>query len=113
MNDCIFCKIISGTLPTEKIFENETCVAFRDIHPKAPVHVLVVPKRHIPSLAEVEDGDALLLAQLFLSVRDVAKMVGVSEQGYKTVVNTRAHGGQVVPHLHIHILGGELIRWQV
>lgn len=113
MNDCLFCKIIAGEIPSDRVYEDEMCVAFRDIHPKAPVHILVVPKKHFASLAEAEDGDAALLGGLLLRVRDIARDLGVSDNGYKTIINTREHGGQIIPHLHIHILGGKPIRFEV
>ena len=103
---CIFCKIIAKQIPGNFVYEDDTVVAFLDINPKAKVHVLIVPKKHIPTISEVKDDDQELLGKLFLIARDVAAKEGVSE-GYKLIVNNGACAGQVVFHLHIHLLGGE------
>ncbi len=103
MAECVFCKIARGELPAKKVFEDDAFVAFHDIHPKAPVHVLVIPKRHVPTLA---DGDAELFGPFFACVRDVAEKVLQLRDGWRLIVNVRAGGGQEVYHLHAHILGG-------
>lgn len=89
------------------VWEDDQAIAFRDIHPKAPVHVLVIPKKHIASLAEAQGEDQALLGHVLLSVKQVAQQLGVDNDGYRVIINTRAHGGQEVDHLHVHILGGE------
>ncbi|MBI5621409.1 histidine triad nucleotide-binding protein [Candidatus Falkowbacteria bacterium] len=106
MTECIFCKIINRQLPATLAYEDGEAVAFADIHPKAPVHLLIVPKQHIASLADVSESDGGLLARLLLIVQRLAVEQGISQRGYKTVINTGADGGQVVDHLHIHLLGG-------
>lgn len=106
--NCIFCKIASGEIATGKIYEDEHCIAFNDIAPAAPVHALVVPKQHIPSIAEA--NDSALLGHLFSVARDVASKLPL-ESGYRLVVNTGTDGGQTVGHLHIHILGGRSLAW--
>ncbi len=100
-NDCIFCKIINGEFGTEFVYENEHLVVFKDIHPKSPVHLLVVPKLHVASLNELDDRE--LLAELMLGVKEVTKKIGL--KSYRTQINTGKEAGQEVFHLHIHVLG--------
>lgn len=106
---CIFCRIASGDIPAARVAENERAVAFRDLHPQAPVHVLVIPRRHVASLAaatdEAELGSLLRLAQ------EVARQEGIEATGYRVVTNTGADGGQTVHHLHLHVLGGRSLQW--
>lgn len=104
--DCIFCKIAAGEIPCKKVLEGEHFIAFDDIAPSAPVHTLVIPRKHVANLAEIEDEDVELLGRLMLAVRDVARKKGVAEAGFRTIANTRSHGGQEVFHLHIHVIGG-------
>jgi histidine triad (HIT) family protein len=101
----IFTRIIDGEIPGQFVYRDDDLVAIRDIHPAAPVHILVIPRKPIPSLAELEEGDAELLAKLMLAVSRIAREEGL-ERGYRVVINTGVEGGQTVPHLHIHILGG-------
>ena len=101
--DCVFCNIVKGSIPSTKVYEDEEILAFRDINPIAPVHILVIPKKHIKSLVELED-DALL-AHIFKVIKKVAKEQGVEESGYRVVTNIGEDGGQAVKHLHFHILG--------
>jgi len=110
--DCLFCKIVSGSIPAKKVFEDEHAIAFRDIHPQAPVHMLVVPRRHVASLAEVGDseGEVALLGHLLSAVAEIARAEKLAE-GYRTVINTGADGGQTVNHLHLHLLGGRSMAW--
>lgn len=110
MADCIFCKIANGEIPSEKLYENEHVLAFADLSPKAPVHILVIPKRHIQSAAQLSEQDGPLLGQMFEAAAKVAEQQGLA-QGYRLVINTGEHGGQTVPHLHIHILGGRQMEW--
>lgn len=102
MEDCIFCKIVNGDFNTEFVYENEYVVVFKDINPKAPVHLLVVPKVHVASLNELEDKN--LMSELLLAVKETTKKVGL--KSYKTLINTGKEAGQEVFHLHVHILGG-------
>lgn len=106
---CLFCRIVSGEIPATLIAETPEAVAFRDIAPKAPVHVLVIPRRHVASLATADDS-AELGAVLSLAAR-VAREAGVSESGYRVVTNVGEHGGQSVGHLHFHVLGGRALGW--
>jgi len=104
MSDCLFCKIIGGSIPCSKVYEDEDVLAFKDIHPKAPTHVLVVPKEHYDTLADVDDP--FLLGLLMERVRQIADKLGLAA-GYRVVINVREGGGQEVFHLHVHILGGK------
>ena len=103
--DCLFCQIAAGTIPADKEFEDDDVVVFKDIHPKAPVHLLIVPKKHLASLSDSQASDQLLLGQLLLTVKDMAAKKGLS--GYKTIINTGKEGGQIINHLHLHLLGGK------
>lgn len=105
MSDCIFCKIVHGEIPCKKVYEDEDILAFHDIHPQAPVHFMVIPKRHIASLAEVGPDDAPLMGRLFAKLGELAKSQGLTE-GFRTIVNTGRIGRQEVYHLHVHVLGG-------
>ena len=108
-DDCIFCRIVNRQIPAPLLAENEYAVAFRDLHPKAPTHVLVIPRRHVASLADASDGAEL--GALMLLVSQVARDEGLAEAGYRTVINTGANGGQSVFHLHAHVLGGRAMGW--
>jgi histidine triad (HIT) family protein len=105
-NDCIFCKIISGEVKANIIYEDEVLVVFEDIHPVAPVHFLIVPKKHIPSVNHIEEEDAQILAKLFFVARDQAKKAGIAESGFRLMVNSGKDGKQTVFHLHMHLIGG-------
>ena len=105
-SDCIFCKIIKGEIPSKNVYEDEVCIAFNDISPQAPVHILIIPRKHIASLNEVEKSDADILGHLLLKTSEIAKNLGIAEDGYRVVVNTNEKGGQTVFHLHVHLLGG-------
>ncbi len=105
-NDCVFCKIIAGEIPSEIVAENESCIAIRDINPQAPVHILVLPKRHIPNVLDAAD-DPDLCSALFRMVSIIADQFGLRKDGFRIVSNTGQHGCQSVKHLHIHILGGK------
>lgn len=108
-DNCLFCKIVRGEIPVVPIAQNEHAIAFRDINPQAPVHVLVVPRRHVASLAEATDG--VELGAVALLAAEVARTEGIAESGYRTVMNTGDHGGQTVHHLHLHLLGGRAMAW--
>ena len=107
--DCLFCKIVAGEIPSAKVSESEHCLAFRDIGPKAPTHVLVIPKKHYPSMNELDDP--ALAGALFEMARSVAAQEGVAAAGYRVVVNTGTDGAQTVHHLHLHVLGGRKMKW--
>lgn len=108
--DCIFCKIVSGEMPGEVLLRNEYVCAFRDINPVAPSHVLIVPNKHLTSIESLSADDADLAGKLLLSVKDIAHLEGISESGYRVIVNTGADGHQEVHHLHVHVLGGASMR---
>ncbi len=106
MNDCIFCKIIEGTIPSNKVYENEDIIAFNDIRPAAPIHVLLVPKTHIESLEALNDSNMDTVKKIHSAIQKVAEITGINEKGYRVVINCGKDGGQTVPHLHYHVLGG-------
>jgi histidine triad (HIT) family protein len=110
-SECIFCRIAAGELPAAIVHETQDVLAFRDVRPQAPRHVLVIPRRHIASVNDLEPGDAQLMGQLLLAAKAVAAAEGVGESGYRLVLNTGAEGGQVVGHIHMHVLGGRQMRW--
>ncbi|OEF96951.1 histidine triad nucleotide-binding protein [Vulcanibacillus modesticaldus] len=107
MSDCIFCKIIDGDIPANKVYEDEKFLAFHDISPKAKVHVLIIPKKHIPTFMDVQEEDLSLMGELHRVIQDVAKKLDLDEQGFRVVNNCKEHGGQEVFHIHYHLLGGE------
>jgi histidine triad (HIT) family protein len=111
MPDCVFCRIAAGEIPARVVLEDEEILAFRDQNPQAPVHVLVIPRRHVPSLEGLADEDRDLGGRLVLAARDVAREEGLADGGYRVVVNTGEEGGQAVGHIHLHVLGGRRMRW--
>ena len=111
MSDCIFCKIIAGEIPAKKIYEDGEMLAFHDITPQAPVHFLLIPKKHITSLLDMEAEDTVLAGRLLHKAQELAKELGCEENGARFVINAKRHGGQTVDHLHIHILGGRILGW--
>lgn len=108
-DQCLFCRIARGEIPVPLVAETAECVAFRDIDPKAPVHVLVIPRAHVTGLADVDD--AALVGKLALLAADVARAEGIADSGYRVVINTNADAGQTVFHLHLHLLGGRKLSW--
>lgn len=104
--DCIFCQIIAGKVPSDTIYQDERVMAFRDIHPVAPTHVVIIPKKHIPSLIQLSEADLLLMAELVKVANQLAKREGIAEKGYRLVINCGREGTQLVPHLHMHLIGG-------
>lgn len=106
LKDCIFCRIIAGEIPTQKVYETENVLVIKDINPHAPVHDLIFPKKHIVNLNEITKADKEILADILLSVKEVAKIEKIAESGYRLITNTGSDGGQLVPHLHFHLLGG-------
>ncbi|MDA0328498.1 MAG: histidine triad nucleotide-binding protein [Gemmatimonadetes bacterium] len=108
---CLFCKIVDGTIPAEVVHETESLIAFRDIGPQAPTHVLVIPRKHVASLDDARPEDRELLGELMLAAGAVARAQGIAESGFRTVVNTGVDGGQTVHHLHVHVLGGRPMHW--
>ena len=108
--DCIFCKIISGEIPGEKVYEDDQVTAFRDIHPVAPTHILIVPNQHIPSVNDLSEVDEGLAGHMLVVANKLAAQEGLTENGYRLIVNTGPHAGQVVFHLHLHLIGGQKMR---
>ena len=106
MKDCVFCRIVAGEIPCAKVYEDDDILAFDDIHPMAPVHVVMIPKRHIATLMDIDTSQTDTAARLLAAARKVAAIKNVAERGFRTVVNCNAEGGQVVFHLHMHLLGG-------
>lgn len=111
MTDCIFCRIAAGEMGTEFVYEDDHVVGFRDLDPQAPVHVLLIPRRHIATLNDLGPEEEALVGHLFGAAARVAAQEGLSERGYRTLINCNAEGGQTVFHLHLHLLGGRQMRW--
>ncbi len=111
MDGCLFCSIASGQIPATIVYQDEDVVAFRDIHPVAPFHVLVIPRVHLASLADASEADAAMLGRLMLAAGRIARDEGFEGRGYRTIVNTGAEAGQTVHHLHVHVLAGKTLSW--
>ncbi len=111
MEDCIFCKIINKEIPASIVYEDERIIAFDDINPQAPVHVLLIPKEHYPSLNEIPEDKKDVLSHLFLKAREIAREKEIGERGYRIVLNTARESGQDVLHIHFHLLGGRQMSW--
>ncbi|MDQ8039193.1 MAG: histidine triad nucleotide-binding protein [Rickettsiella sp.] len=109
--DCIFCKIIKGELPADIVYQDDDMVAFNDLHPRAPIHQLIVPKKHFASLNDLTDADTLLVGKMIQKARLLAKEAGIAESGYRTVFNCNEDGGQIIFHLHLHLIGGRKLEW--
>lgn len=110
-DDCLFCRIVRKEIPAKLVAEDEHSLAFRDINPQAPLHVLVIPREHVASLDQAKASDAEMLGRLSLMAADIARKEGVAGSGYRTVVNTNAAAGQTVFHVHLHLLGGRSLHW--
>ena len=113
MEDCIFCKIIKGEIPSKNVYEDEHVVAFHDISPIAPVHILMIPKKHISSLLDIKEEDKELLGHMHIALQEVAKEMGVADSGFRVVTNTGSHGQQTVFHIHYHLIGGRQLEWKM
>jgi len=111
MSDCLFCKMVSGAIKPNTVFETPNILAFRDIHPQAPTHVLVVPKRHIATINDLKPEDTELVGEMLLAAQTVAQQDGIAQSGYRTVLNCNADAGQSVFHIHLHVLGGRALGW--
>lgn len=109
MTDCLFCKIVSGEIPATIVKDGDEFIAFRDVNPRAPIHVLAIPKAHVRSLNELDDAG--VAGRLLMFAREVASAEGMADDGFRTVINTNDHGGQTVWHLHVHLLGGRAMEW--
>ncbi|MDR2134388.1 MAG: histidine triad nucleotide-binding protein [Treponema sp.] len=111
MSDCIFCKIVAGEIPCKKIYEDGEMLAFHDLRPQAPVHFLLIPKKHIKSVMDMAPEDTALAGRLVSRAQELAKEQGCGERGARFVINAKSDGGQTVDHLHIHVLGGRMLSW--
>jgi len=111
VKDCLFCKIVRKEIPAEIVAENTNCIAFKDIDPKAPVHILIIPKKHLGSTLDFTDENSWLLADMGLLSNSISRDLGLHEKGYRWVINTGKAGGQAVDHLHLHLLGGRQMTW--
>ncbi|MEA5047943.1 MAG: histidine triad nucleotide-binding protein [Eubacteriales bacterium] len=111
MNDCIFCKIIAGEIPSKKVYEDDLVYSFADINPQAPAHILVVPKKHIPGVNDLSKEDEAIVGHAYGVIAKLVRELGIDESGYRIVVNSGRDGQQSVPHLHFHVLGGRLLAW--
>ncbi|MDH3338199.1 MAG: histidine triad nucleotide-binding protein [Gammaproteobacteria bacterium] len=110
-SDCLFCRILEGEIPADVIYESDSALAFRDINPQAPTHVLIIPRRHITTINDLDAGDAELVGSLFVAAKEVARQEGLADDGYRTVMNCGEEAGQSVFHIHLHLLGGRLFNW--
>jgi histidine triad (HIT) family protein len=106
MNDCIFCKIVKGEIPSKVLYEDENILAFNDINPQSPIHALIIPKKHYSTLNDLDANSADLMKNIFQAAKTIAHQLGIAEKGYRCVINTNREGGQEVYHLHLHLLGG-------
>lgn len=107
MEECIFCKIIEGRIPSEKVYEDEEIIAFRDIEPVAPVHILVIPKKHIPALTNLNKEDEAVIGRIYTVINQIAEKENIKEKGFRVIVNCGEDGGQEVKHVHFHLIGGK------
>ena len=110
MEDCIFCKIVNGTIPCSKVYEDEQVVAFDDIHPMAPVHIIIIPKTHVPTLLDVTAENMNAINSMITAAQSVAQIKGIDKRGFRAVINCNEEGGQVIFHLHMHVLGGKKLK---
>lgn len=108
---CLFCKMVEGEIPTDKVYEDDGLLAFRDINPQAPTHILIIPKKHIATLNDASVEDQALLGKIMLKARELAAAEGLAEDGYRVALNCNSHGGQSVYHIHLHLLGGRQMAW--
>jgi histidine triad (HIT) family protein len=111
--DCIFCKIVAGEIPSDTVYQDEEIIAFRDINPQAPVHIVIIPRKHITSLSRLSEGDSALVGHMVATANKLAEDEGVADKGYRVVINCGKEGGQLVPHLHMHLVGGRQLSDQV
>jgi len=111
MTDCLFCKIRDGEIPADIVFESDDVLAFNDVNPRAPIHIIIIPKKHIPTINDVEDDDELIMGKLFSAAKSIAEQKAVSDDGYRLVVNCNEKAGQTVFHIHMHLLAGRAMTW--
>ncbi len=109
--DCLFCKILAGDIPADIVFESDTAIAFRDINPQAPTHVVIIPRKHIATINDIDEADQMIAGGLYLVASAIARDAGIAEDGYRVVMNCNAAAGQTVFHIHLHLLGGRALDW--
>ena len=111
MTDCLFCKMANGEITPDVVYETDKVLAFRDINPRAPVHILIIPKKHIATIADIDDSDTELMGELIQAAKKIAEQEGFDDAGYRTVFNCKEDGGQEVYHIHLHLLAGRALTW--
>lgn len=109
--DCIFCKIVDGEIPSQKVYEDDKVLAFKDISPVAPVHIIIIPKKHIESVLYIDETNVDIISHIVITANKIAKEFGISEKGFRLVNNCGKEGGQTVPHMHFHLIGGRDMQW--
>ena len=109
--DCLFCKILSGDIPADIVYESDSAIAFRDVNPQAPTHVLVIPRKHVATINDLDEDDQEIVGSLFLAAKEIAHAEGISDEGYRAVMNCNEGAGQSVFHIHLHVLGGRALSW--
>ncbi len=109
--ECLFCRIVAGDIPADIVYENDRLLAFRDISPQAPIHILLIPREHIATINDLDEAHADIIGQLFLAAKAIARNEGIADDGYRVVMNCNAGAGQTVFHLHLHLLGGRQMTW--
>jgi histidine triad (HIT) family protein len=109
--DCLFCKILNGDIPADIIYESDSAIAFRDVNPQAPTHVLVIPRKHVATINDLNEEDQEIVGSLYLAAKDIARAEGLSDEGYRAVMNCNEGAGQSVFHIHLHVLGGRALGW--
>lgn len=111
MGDCVFCRIASGAIPSERLYDDGEVLAIRDINPQAPTHILIMPRRHVASMLDVGEADAVMIGRIAAVAAQLARREGLEDRGFRLLTNTGPEGGQAVPHLHFHLLGGRQMEW--
>ncbi len=111
MQSCVFCKIVAGEIPSKKVYEDDALLAFEDVNPAAPVHILIIPKKHMETLHEIQDADKKLIGSIFIAANEITRKKGIAQEGFRIVANCGENGGQTVFHIHFHLLGGRRMEW--
>ena len=109
--DCVFCKILAGEIPADIVYESDAAIGFRDVNPQAPMHVLIIPRKHIATINDLDTGDEALVGSLTMAAQEIARQEGFADDGYRTVMNCNEEAGQTVFHIHLHLLGGRRMAW--
>ena len=111
MDECLFCNIVNNNIPCDKLIENDSIIAFRDINPQAPTHILIIPKKHISTINDLKHDDSILIGEMFLIAKELAQVENINNSGFRMVFNCNEDGGQTVFHIHLHLLGGRKLSW--